>query len=199
MNIPQAIAAKLDVSRETLRQLEAYVALVEKWQPRVNLVSPTSLRDIWVRHIWDSAQLAAYIPDGSPRLVDVGSGAGFPGLVLAILTDADCHLVESDQKKAIFLSTVIRECGLTATVHNDRVESLPCLQASIITARALAPLDRLLPLLADQLRPGTRCLFLKGAQAETELASLGAPANLSWDLHPSLTNPDGSVIDLLVS
>lgn len=199
MNIPQAIAAKLDVSRETLRQLEAYVALVEKWQPRVNLVSLASLRDIWVRHIWDSAQLAAYIPDGSPRLVDVGSGAGFPGLVLAILTDADCHLVESDQKKAIFLSTVIRECGLTATVHNDRVESLPCLQASIITARALAPLDRLLPLLADQLRPGTRCLFLKGAQAETELASLGAPANLSWDLHPSLTNPDGSVIDLLVS
>ncbi|MGB2123235.1 MAG: 16S rRNA (guanine(527)-N(7))-methyltransferase RsmG [Candidatus Puniceispirillaceae bacterium] len=199
MNIPQAIAAKLDVSRETLRQLEAYVALVEKWQPRVNLVSPASLRDIWVRHIWDSAQLAAYIPDGSPRLVDVGSGAGFPGLVLAILTDADCHLVESDQKKAIFLSTVIRECGLTATVHNDRVESLPCLQASIITARALAPLHRLLPLLADQLRPGTRCLFLKGAQAETELASLGAPANLSWDLHPSLTNPDGSVIDLLVS
>ena len=199
MNIPQAIAAKLDVSRETLRQLEAYVALVEKWQPRVNLVSPASLRDIWVRHIWDSAQLAAYIPDGSPRLVDVGSGAGFPGLVLAILTDADCHLVESDQKKAIFLSTVIRECGLTATVHNDRVESLPCLQASIITARALAPLDRLLPLLTDQLRPGTRCLFLKGAQAETELASLGAPANLSWDLHPSLTNPDGSVIDLLVS
>lgn len=199
MNIPEAIAAKVDVSRETLRQLDAYVALVEKWQPRVNLVSPASLRDIWMRHIWDSAQLAAYIPDGTRCLVDVGSGAGFPGLVLAILTDAECHLVESDQKKAIFLSTVIRECGLTATVHNDRVESLPCLEASIITARALAPLDRLLPLLADQLRPGTRCLFLKGAQAETELASLGAPANLSWHLHPSLTNPDASVIDLLVS
>ena len=203
MKIPERIAAKLDVSRETMGKLESYVALVEKWQPRVNLVSPASLTDIWNRHIWDSAQLAPYIPGGSPRLVDVGSGAGFPGLVLAILTDAECHLVESDQKKAIFLSTVIRECGLRVKVHNHRIESLPCLQASIITARALAPLDRLLPLLASQLRPGTRCLFLKGARAKAELAALATtldePANLTWRLHPSLTNPDGSVIDLLVS
>ena len=108
MKIPDGIAAKLDVSRETMGKLESYVALVEKWQPRVNLVSPASLVDIWTRHIWDSAQLAPYIQGATPRLVDVGSGAGFPGLVLAILTDAECHLVESDQKKAIFLSTVIR-------------------------------------------------------------------------------------------
>jgi 16S rRNA (guanine527-N7)-methyltransferase len=203
MKIPDGIAAKLDVSRETMGKLESYVALVEKWQPRVNLVSPASLVDIWTRHIWDSAQLAPYIQGATPRLVDVGSGAGFPGLVLAILTDAECHLVESDQKKAIFLSTVIRECGLTATVHNHRVENLPCLEAAIITARALAPLDRLLPLLATQLRPGTRCLFLKGAQAEAELAALAVTldetVNVTWRLHPSLTNPDGSVIDLLVS
>jgi len=199
MMIPDSIATRLDVSRETMRRLETYVALVETWQPRVNLVSSASLADIWMRHIWDSAQLAPHIPHGSPRLVDVGSGAGFPGLVLAILTDAECHLVESDQKKAIFLSTVIRECGLRAKVHNERVERLPCLEASVITARALAPLDRLLALLATQLRPGTRCLFLKGAQAQAELAALGNPANLTWRLHPSLTNPDGSVIDLVVS
>ena len=199
MNVPAPLAAMLDVSRETMHRLETYVGLVETWQPRVNLVSPASLPDIWMRHVWDSAQLAAYMPGGSPRLVDVGSGAGFAGLVLAILTDAECHLVESDQKKAIFLSTVIRECGLTATVHNHRVETLPCLDAAIITARALAPLDRLLPLLATQLRPGTRCPFLKGAKAASELAALGRPANLTWHLHPILTNPDGSVIDLLVS
>ena len=199
MTIPTHIAAQLDVSRETMRKLETYVALVEKWQPRVNLVSPASLPDIWMRHVWDSAQLAPYISPGSPRLVDVGSGAGFPGLVLAILTDAECHLVESDQKKAVFLRTVIRECGLMAMVHNDRIENMPCLKASVITARALAPLDRLLPLLETQLRPGTRCLFLKGAQAKAELAALGAWSNLAWRLHPSLTNPDGSVIDLLVS
>lgn len=199
MKIPEGIAVKLDVSRETMSRLESYVALVEKWQPRVNLVSPASLPDIWTRHIWDSAQLATYIQGGSPRLVDVGSGAGFPGLVLAMLTDAECHLVESDQKKAIFLRTVIRECGLTAKVHNHRVENLPCLEAAIITARALAPLDRLLPLLATQLRPGTRCLFLKGAQVEAELAALDETANVTWRLHPSLTNPNSSVIDLLVS
>ena len=203
MKIPERIAVKLDVSRETMGKLESYVALVEKWQPRVNLVSPASLPDIWTRHIWDSAQLAPYIQGTSPRLVDVGSGAGFPGLVLAILTDAECHLVESDQKKAVFLSTVIRECGLTAKVHNHRVENLPCLEAAIITVRALAPLDRLLPLLATQLRPGTRCLFLKGARAEAELAALAktadVTANVTWRLHPSLTNPDGSVIDLFVS
>ena len=199
MTIPERIAAQLDVSRETLRKLDEYVALVEKWQPRVNLVSPASLPDIWMRHIWDSAQLAPLIPSGSPRLLDVGSGAGFPGLVLAILTDADCHLVESDQKKAIFLRTVIRECGLSATVHNHRIETLPCLEASIITARALAPLDRLLSLLDGQLRPGTRCLFLKGAQAEVELAAVQKMPNLAWRRHPSLTNPEGSVIDLLVS
>ncbi|MGB1104916.1 MAG: 16S rRNA (guanine(527)-N(7))-methyltransferase RsmG [Candidatus Puniceispirillaceae bacterium] len=199
MTIPAHIAAQLDVSRETMRKLETYVALVEKWQPRVNLVSPASLPDIWMRHVWDSAQLAPYISPGSPRLVDVGSGAGFPGLVLAILTDAECHLVESDQKKAVFLRTVIRECGLMAMVHNDRIENMPCLKASVITARALAPLDRLLPLLETQLRPGTRCLFLKGAQAKAELEALGAWSNLAWRLHPSLTNPDGSVIDLLVS
>jgi 16S rRNA (guanine527-N7)-methyltransferase len=196
---PVQIPAQVDVSRETMHQLETYVGLVEKWQPRVNLVSPASLRDIWMRHIWDSAQLAPLVPQGSPRLVDVGSGAGFPGLVLAILTSAECHLVESDQKKAVFLHTVIRECGLTAKVHNERIENMPCLEASVITARALAPLDRLLPLLARQLRPGTRCLFLKGAQAEAELAALGDPANLAWRLHPSLTNPNGSVIDLMVS
>ena len=199
MTIPAHIAAQLDGSRETMRKLETYVALVEKWQPRVNLVSPASLPDIWMRHVWDSAQLAPYISPGSPRLVDVGSGAGFPGLVLAILTDAECHLVESDQKKAVFLRTVIRECGLMAMVHNDRIENMPCLKASVITARALAPLDRLLPLLETQLRPGTRCLFLKGAQAKAELEALGAWSNLAWRLHPSLTNPDGSVIDLLVS
>ena len=203
MRPPAALAGRLDVSRETGEKLAAYVALLEKWQTRVNLVSASTLPDIWNRHIWDSAQLVPLVPANTRRILDVGSGAGFPGLVLAAFCDAECHLVESDQKKAIFLSTVIRECGLRVKVHNHRIESLPCLQASIITARALAPLDRLLPLLASQLRPGTRCLFLKGARAKAELAALATtldePANLTWRLHPSLTNPDGSVIDLLVS
>ncbi len=197
--VPAALAGRIDVSRETMQRLETYVALVEKWQPRINLVSPNSLPDIWMRHVWDSAQLAPFIPAGTARLLDVGSGGGFPGLVLAMCCNAECHLVESDQRKAVFLSTVIRECGLTAKVHNSRIEALPDLGASVITARALAPLDRLLALLGRQLTPGTRCLFLKGARAEAEIAAAGEMVNLRQELHPSLTNPDGFVIDLTVT
>ena len=199
MRPPQALAAQFDVSRETMDRLAAYVALVEKWQKRVNLVSASTLPDIWARHIWDSAQLAPLVPPATSRILDVGSGAGFPGLVLAALCDAECHLVESDQKKAIFLQTVVRECGIPATIHTARIEELPSLQADIVTARALAPMDRLLDLLADQLVPGTRCLFLKGAQAKQELAALGPRPDLSLELTPSLTNPDAFVVDLTVS
>ena len=199
MKPPAPLVSRLDVSRETQDRLTAYVALVEKWQRRVNLVSASTLPDIWSRHIWDSAQLAPLVPEGTRRILDVGSGAGFPGLVLAALCDAECHLVESDQKKAIFLQTVVRDCGIPAVVHTARIESLPSLGAEIVTARALAPMDRLLDLLADQLSAGTRCLFLKGAQAEQELATLGTRPDLSWELTPSLTNPDAFVVDLTVS
>ena len=199
MKPPAPLVSRLDVSRETQDRLTAYVALVEKWQRRVNLVSASTLPDIWSRHIWDSAQLAPLVPEGTRRILDVGSGAGFPGLVLAALCDAECHLVESDQKKAIFLQTVVRECGIPAVIHTARIESLPSLGAEIVTARALAPMDRLLDLLVDQLSAGTRCLFLKGAQAEQELATLGTRPDLSWELTPSLTNPDAFVVDLTVS
>ena len=199
MTLPEALAGRLDVSRETMDRLAAYVAFVEKWQQRVNLVSASTLPDIWTRHIWDSAQLAPLVPEGTGRILDVGSGAGFPGLVLAALCDAELHLVESDQKKAVFLQTVIRETGIRATIHNKRVESLPAMQADIVTARALASLDRLLDLLDAQLVPGTRCLFLKGARAEAELAALDARRDIACRLHPSLTNPDAFVVDLTVT
>lgn len=199
MRPPAALAGRLDVSRETGEKLAAYVALLEKWQTRVNLVSASTLPDIWSRHIWDSAQLVPLVPANTRRILDVGSGAGFPGLVLAALCDAECHLVESDQKKAIFLQTVVRECGIPATIHTARIESLPSLGADIVTARALAPMDKLLDLLVHQLTPGSRCLFLKGAQAKSELAALGTRPELSWELTPSLTNPAAFVVDLTVS
>ena len=199
MNLPEALAGQIDVSRETMDRLAAYVALVEKWQQRVNLVSASTLPDIWMRHIWDSAQLAPLVPAGTGRILDVGSGAGFPGLVLAALCDAELHLVESDQKKAVFLQTVIRETGIRAIVHNRRIESLPPIGAGIVTARALASLDRLLELLEAQLVPGTRCLFLKGARAESELAALDTRSDIIHRLHPSLTNPEAFVVDLTVT
>lgn len=199
MKPPPVLSSRFNVSRETSDKLVDYVALVKKWQKRVNLVSASTLPDIWSRHIWDSAQLALLVPSGTRRILDVGSGAGFPGLVLAALCDVECHLVESDRKKAIFLQTVVRECGIPATVHTARIESLPPLHADIITARALAPMDRLVELLADQLSSGTHCLLLKGAQAKSELAALGPRPDLSWELTPSLTNPDAFVVDLTVS
>ncbi len=199
MNLPEALAGQIDVSRETMDRLAAYVALVEKWQQRVNLISASTLPDIWMRHIWDSAQLAPLVPAGTGRILDVGSGAGFPGLVLAALCDAELHLVESDQKKAVFLQTVIRETGVRAVVHNRRIESLPPIGADIVTARALASLERLLELLEAQLVPGMRCLFLKGARAEAELAALDTRSDIIRRLHPSLTNPEAFVVDLTVS
>ena len=198
MNLPVALAGQIDVSRETMDRLAAYVALVEKWQQRVNLVSASTLPDIWMRHIWDSAQLVPLVPAGTGRILDVGSGAGFPGLVLAALCNAELHLVESDQKKAVFLQTVIRETGIRAIVHNSRIESLPPIGADIVTARALASLDRLLELLEAQLVPGTRCLLLKGARAKAELAALDTRSDIIRRLHPSLTNPEAFVIDLMV-
>ena len=199
MNLPEALARQIDVSRETMDRLAAYVALVKKWQQRMNLVSASTLPDIWMRHIWDSAQLALLVPAGTGRILDVGSGAGFPGLVLAALCDAELHLVESDQKKAVFLQTVIRETGIRAIVHNKRIEFLSPIGADIITARALASLDRLLELLEAQLVPGMRCLFLKGARAEAELAALDTRSDIIRRLHPSLTNPEAFVVDLTVS
>ena len=199
MNLPEALVNQIDVSRETMDRLAAYVALVEKWQQRVNLISASTLPEIWIRHIWDSAQLVPLVPAGTGRILDVGSGAGFPGLVLAALCDAELHLVESDQKKAVFLQTVVRETGIGAIVHNKRIESLQPIGADIVTARALASLDRLLELLEVQLVLGTRCLFLKGVRAEAELATLDTRSDIACRLHPSLTNPEAFVVDLTVT
>ena len=142
-------AALFAVSCETLDKLNAYLDLLEKWQKRVNLVASSTMKDAWQRHIWDSAQLVRFLEVDKPSILDVGSGAGFPGLVLAIMTEADLCLVESDQKKSVFLQTVIRECGLAAEVFNSRGEKLPPQGADVITARRQRSGDRLLDLLEE--------------------------------------------------
>ena len=201
--VPADLASNLNVSRETIEKLEHYASLVVKWQKSVNLVANSTIPDLWTRHIWDSAQLAPLVTaqktaNAPLRILDIGSGAGFPGLVLSILTDAEVHLVESDQKKCIFMNNVIRECGLTARIHNVRLETLDDQKADIVTARALASMDKLMALLDGQLRPGLRCLFLKGRQVQDEIAVLNDWTNLRWQLHPSLTQQDAFVVDLTV-
>ena len=197
---PEDFAKQQNVSRETLEALTVYVALLEKWQPRINLISPASLPDIWHRHIFDSAQLLAHMPELAPgehrRILDIGSGAGFPGLVLAILGAGQVQLVESDQRKSVFLRTVIRELGLSANVFNQRIETLPACYPDVITARALAALPKLMRLIDSQIHHGLTCLFLKGVTAEEELTNFQTYSNMIPNLYPSLSRADGVIVKL---
>ena len=193
---PEDIARLLDVSRETIDKFQAYLTLLEKWQRRINLVANSTLAEAWQRHILDSGQLAALYPPQTTRVMDVGSGAGFPGLVLAIMGGVTVDLVESDQRKAVFLSTVIRELGLPAKVHNQRIETLPRLFPDVITARALAPVPKLLKLIENQLSPEIVCLFLKGAAVEDELTNLQTYSTMESTTHLSLSGPTGVVLEL---
>lgn len=197
----------LNVSRETFAQLQAFVALVEKWQPRINLIANSTISSIWTRHILDSAQLVSHLPENTNRILDVGSGGGFPGIVLSIITRAEVHLVESDQRKSVFLKTVIRELGLTAIVHNQRVEALENLNADVITARALASVETLISLLETQLMRRSDkqpeklplCLFLKGARLHQELTILDSYPTMSATSYPSITSDDGAVLALKIN
>jgi len=137
-------AALSRVSRETRERLNTYAELLRKWQRSINLVGPKTLDDLWNRHFVDSAQLLPLIPPTARVLVDFGSGAGFPGLVLAILGMAEVHLIESDQRKATFLREVARATGTPVTVHAKRIEQVTPFPADIVSARALAPLGDLL-------------------------------------------------------
>ena len=193
---PESVQDALNVSRETLDKGAAYLALLEKWQKSLNLVARKTLDIAWQRHILDSGQLARYLPDGCKVILDVGSGAGFPGLVLSIMQDATVHLVESDHKKTVFLQTVIRELGLTATVHNERIESLPALAPDVITARAFAPLGKAIGLMAPHMAPHTVLLLLKGRNVEEELTEMPDYPIMSAVTYPSLSDPEGVVLQL---
>lgn len=156
------------MNEEKLRQ---FTALVEKWSPKINLVSKADLAHLWDRHVQDSLRLVPYIPAGTNRAIDIGSGAGFPGMVLAIVTGIPFDLVESDIRKATFLREAVRITGAPAKIHNMRIEALELEPAPLVTARALAPLDKLLGLAAPLLAPDGVCLFPKGRNWETELTA----------------------------
>src|SRR6202012_3858963 len=140
---PAEFAALVDVSRETRERLAAYVALLAKWNAKINLVGPATLPDVWRRHILDSAQVHALDADAAV-LVDLGSGAGLPGLILAILGGPEVHLIESDLRNAAFLQEAARQTGTKLTIHAKRIDAAPAIQADVVTARALARLANLL-------------------------------------------------------
>ncbi len=190
------------VSRETMARLSAYESLLRKWQKSINLVSKSTLTDVWRRHFWDSAQLLALASAEDLKWADFGSGAGFPGLVLAILAHDrpgfQMNLIESDQRKSVFLREVIRETGAPAKVYTSRIEAADTIAAigscDALSARACAPLDRLLAWSEPYFGPDTVAYFLKGAQADEELTL----ARKSWTFkvtsYPSQADPQGSVL-----
>ena len=184
----------MSVSRETLERLAAFAALLERWNRRINLVSPHDLERLWPRHIEDSLQLLPLIPPGTTALTDLGSGAGFPGLVVAIATGMPVTLVEADQRKCAFLREAIRSTAADATVVPGRIEAVRLPLASLITARALAPLPRLLELAAPHLAPGGTCLFLKGAGVQDELTAARREWHMQVMATPSRTESRATIL-----
>lgn len=202
---PEAFQARLSVSRETLDKFRAYAALLMKWNRAINLVSPKSLNDLWRRHFLDSAQLAALLPDppaASDRaILDVGAGAGFPGLVLSLLGCGEVHLVEADGRKAEFLREAVRVTGASAILHPERIEDLPAMAVDVVTCRAFAPLDRILALTERFLlsKKGEKSpvgLFLKGRRADDELTAAAKTWRLQTERFESETDPEASILRL---
>lgn len=192
----EAAGRVLGVSRETLSRLESYAELLRKWQDRINLVSGATLPDLWRRHMLDSGQLFRHLPAGTAVLVDLGSGAGFPGLVLAAMGVPAVHLIESDARKCAFLREAARVMGLSSvTIHNRRIEQVAPFAADVVTSRALAPLSQLLNYAFPFLQNG-EALFLKGRGGEDELTAAAKEWNMAIERLTSLSDPEGLILRL---
>ena len=195
---PQNMINALNVSRETSRRLEVFENLIAKWNPRINLVSRSSIGDLRQRHIADSIQVFRFAPNGSSWL-DLGSGGGFPGLIAAILAvderpDLKVTLIESDQRKAAFLRTAAREVGVSCKVLSERIENVAPAGADILTARALAPLTDLLDFAMLHLDSGGTALFSKGVSWEKELETAREQWCFDVDVLESQTMPGAAVL-----
>lgn len=189
-----------DVSRETMDLLGVYVQELARWSARINLVAPSTLQEAWRRHILDSAQLFA-LARPTVGWADLGSGGGLPGLVVAILArekwpDMQMHLVESDRRKATFLRQMAARFQLKVQVHADRAENLAPIGAGVVSARALAPLPRLLPLVRRHLAPGGTALIPKGRQWRAEVEDCNAATLGPFTVHQSRVDPDSVVLEL---
>lgn len=177
------------VSRETTERLEVYVSLLLRWNRTINLISRRDEADIWSRHIIDSLALAELLPANFAFALDLGSGGGFPGLVLAIATGSTFHLVESDVRKAIFLREAGRETGAAIIVHAERIEACQVRDAPVVTARALAPLPRLLAWAFPLLASDGMCIFPKGRGHTAELTAAASEWHMHVDSFQSATDP----------
>jgi 16S rRNA (guanine527-N7)-methyltransferase len=190
----QRVPSGCDVSRETREKLSLFEDLLRRWNPRINLVAKNDVDQLWERHIVDSLQLLPYLPKDTERAIDLGSGGGFPGLILAIASNTHFCLVESDQRKASFLREAARVCSAKASVHPVRIEAANLEPAAVITARALAPLDKLMGLAHPLATKDAVYLFQKGQSVDEELTN----AQLQWHMRverfPSSTSPTSCLL-----
>ena len=170
--------------------------MLVRWSARINLVGNTTLGDLWRRHFLDSAQLLPYVPAGAQSLVDLGSGAGFPGLVLAISGVPGVELIEADSRKCAFLREAARIAGASVTIRNARIEAVPPHVADVVTARGVAPLDRLLVLAQRFIGPDTVCLFPKGERAAQELTAARQAWTMDATCHDSRSDSRGVILCL---
>ena len=189
----------LNVSRETLNGFYEYDTLMSKWNEKINLVSKNTLVDIWERHFLDSGQIIKHVEVSGKRWVDVGSGAGFPGLVVALLLrdrkiDCDLVLVEKNPKKGFFLKEVIRKLNLSVEVVNDNIDTLEPLNADILTARAFSELNNLIEIAFRHRKKEGICLFLKGENYRIELDKTLNYWFFDYDMVDSLSSSSGKII-----
>ncbi len=189
----------LNVSRETLNSFYEYETLLSKWNGKINLVSKNTLVDIWERHFLDSGQIIKHVEVSGKRWVDVGSGAGFPGLVVALLLrdrkiDCDLVLVEKNPKKGFFLNEVIRKLNLNVEVVNDNIYTLEPLNADILTARAFSELNNLIEIAFRHRKKEGICLFLKGENYRMELDKTLNYWFFDYDIVDSLSSSSGKII-----
>jgi 16S rRNA (guanine527-N7)-methyltransferase len=196
----EAVLAAYDISRETSQKLDILVAELGRWQRIKNLVGPGTLPEVWTRHIADSLQLLAIEPNAR-KWLDLGAGAGFPGLVVAVALagreGAEIHLVESNSRKCAFLRHAARLTGAPTKVHEARIEAVVpgfAEQIEIVTARALAPLAQLVAWAEPLLKTGAIGLFPKGREVQSELTDAAESWRLDADLIPSRTDPQGRIV-----
>lgn len=202
---PEEFQRIIGASDHVLARLQSYADLLAKWQAKINLVGAATMADLWRRHMLDSAQLSVHLPVDAV-LVDLGSGAGFPGLVLAAMLDSGgsghVHLIESDTRKCAFLAEAARVMDLASriTIHNERIEAVgplaAQLEADVITARALSSLDDLLGYAQPFLKPSTICLFSKGKTVDDELTTAARNWTMTATKIPSMSDPSGTLLKL---
>lgn len=191
--------AGIDVSRETMDRLEGFSELTAKWTKSINLVAKSTVSDIWARHIVDSAQLYKYAPEGYTHWVDIGTGGGFPGIVMAIIAkekqvNAQFTMIESDARKCTFLRTASRELDLNVYVQTQRIEETTSQNADVVSARALGSLKDILPLAQQHLNTNGTALFMKGRRHADELAEVSADWDFELVQYPSITDAEAAIL-----